>query len=89
MKRRLWWWTTTGTKSTLFWPLIRRADLPSLSTPRERGLLEEVDAEPRDIDLVYRRLKAAVAKRSPSLEQPAGALAGKVAKLEAECALLI
>ena len=37
----------------------------------------------------YRRLKAAVAKRSPSLEQPAGALAGKVAKLEAECALLI
>jgi len=56
---------------------------------RERGMLEEVDAEPRDIDLVYRRLKAAIAKRSPTLEQPGGPLGAKAAKLEGDCALVI
>ena len=56
---------------------------------RAKEMLEVVDAEPRNIDLVYRRLKAAIMKRCPNIAQPDGAMLKEVEALEKEMRLLL
>ena len=62
---------------------------PVVDYYRHKNLVEVVDAQPRDIGLVYRRLKAAISQKCPSLEQPPGKFELELLKLQEKCNLLI
>jgi len=62
---------------------------PIIDYYKKQNLVEIVDANPRSIDLVYRRMVASISKKCPSLIQPTGELQKKIEKLSKECELHI